>query len=365
MATDHAPEVAAAGGAGLGSGPPPAVLSWPLPGCHSDSLYDLFSACTVAELACAAGLAGGAVVLELGGHTLHAPAGGRPGWVHLLEGQVPPAGLRSLALRNGTLALRPGTGLAFSSNQPFAVSLERVKVTRPAPVGSGSGAGAREALAAEDKAAIMVAFDGAVSGRMVQCRVELSPAGPGGNSVGVGAQKGARVVLEDVDVVARLGAGCGQTVACHAITGGRLELNRCAGCGGAWCAPLDLLWGTAAGWDVGLPSQEGLRHTPARLQCRLALITALITARHRCQPALIIIIWSYVPLPSQLPPPGRPPVTRGDQWSVSRAGHCKVRGRGQVVGWTGDGWHALFMSTGGGVFVDTRLNWGAQHVACS
>jgi hypothetical protein len=223
MATAHAPQVAAAGGAGLWSGPPPAVLSWPLPGCRPDSLYDLFSACTVAELARVAGEAGGAVVLELGGHTLGAPAGGRPGWVHLLKGQLPPAGLRSLALRNGTLALLPGTGLAFSSNQPFAVSLERIKVTRPAPVGSGSGAGPREALAAEDKAAIMVAFDGAVSGRMVQCRVELSPA--------VGAQKGARVVLEDVDVVGRLGAGCGQTVACHAITGGRLELNRCAGGG--------------------------------------------------------------------------------------------------------------------------------------
>ncbi len=49
-----------------------------------------------------------------------------------------------------------------------------------------------------------------------------------GENVGVFAQEGARVVLEDVDVVGRQGAGCSRTVACFSTTGGRLELIRCA-----------------------------------------------------------------------------------------------------------------------------------------
>jgi hypothetical protein len=189
MAASLAPE--AAGGPGVEAGPAPVVLSWPLPDCRPDSLTDLFSPRALAELARVAGPAGGAAVLELGGHTLQAPASGKRGKLQLLEGRVPPAGLTSLALRNGTLALRPGMGVAFSSKQPFAVSLEGVKLVRPAPTG-GSGTGSREVLAHGNTA--MVSFmGGAVSGRMVQCRVELSPAGTAGDSalqvsVGVFAQ---------------------------------------------------------------------------------------------------------------------------------------------------------------------------------
>jgi hypothetical protein len=172
----------AAGASDADRGPAPAHRSWPLTGCRADSLADLFSPRTVAELARVAAAAGGAVVLELGGNTLRALAGGRRGMLHLLEGLVPPVGLHSLALRNGTLALLPGMGVAFASTQPFAVSLERIKVTRPAPIG-GSGAGSRAVLAPGGGIAPMVAFSGAVSGRMVQCRVELSPAGPAGCSV--------------------------------------------------------------------------------------------------------------------------------------------------------------------------------------
>jgi hypothetical protein len=171
-----APEAAAAGGPPANAGPAPVLLSWPLPGCRPGSLGDLFSARALAELAREAGAAGGAVVLDLCGHVLQAPAGGRPGLLHLLESGVPPAGLRSLALRNGTLALRPGTGLMFSSTQPFDVSLECVKVTRLAPT---SGSGRAPAGGFHN----MVGFAGAVSGLMRQCRVELSPAGPAGDSV--------------------------------------------------------------------------------------------------------------------------------------------------------------------------------------
>jgi hypothetical protein len=154
------------------------MASWPLPGCRPDSLADLFSPRAVAELARAAGAAGGAVALELGGRTLHAPAGGRPGDLNLLNYGVPLAGLRSLAIRNGTLALRPGMGLVFGSTQPFAVSLEHVKLTRPAPGGSVSGRAPGSVTSSS-----MLTFGGRVSGRMVQCRVELSPAGPAGMSL--------------------------------------------------------------------------------------------------------------------------------------------------------------------------------------
>jgi hypothetical protein len=163
----------AVGGPGAVAGAAPTVLSWPLPGCRPDSLGDLFSARALAELARVAGAAGGAVVLDLGGHTLQAAAGGRPGLLRLLEGGMPPAGLRSLALRNGTLALLPGMGLAFASKQPFAVCLERVKVTRPAPTSSFKGGNVP-----------MVYLAGArLTARLVVCRVELSRGGPAGDSV--------------------------------------------------------------------------------------------------------------------------------------------------------------------------------------
>jgi hypothetical protein len=86
----------------------------------------------------------------------------------------------------------------------------------------------------------MVTFGGAVSGRMVQCRVELSPAGPAGfstlqMSIGVRAEAGARVVLEDVDVVGRQAAGQSLSIACDVATGARLELNRRGRPGGFYC----------------------------------------------------------------------------------------------------------------------------------
>ncbi len=194
MAAPACEEVGGGGPAQPG-GPPPALLSWPLAGCRPDSLGDLFSAGTLAELARVAGAGGGAVALDLCGHTLQAAAGGKPGALHLLETRVPPAGLRSLALRNGTLALRPGVGLAFDSKQPLSVTLERVKLTRPAPTSgsaSSASAGARVQRAPETPArsTAMVAFTNAVLGRMVQCRVELSPAGPGDASAVAQASTG-------------------------------------------------------------------------------------------------------------------------------------------------------------------------------
>jgi hypothetical protein len=174
----------AMGGPEAEAGPAAVALSWPLPGCHPESLGDLFSTRALAELARVAGAAGGAAQLDLCGHVLQAPAGGRPGQLHLLKSKAPPAGLRSLALRNGTLVLRPGVGLAFVSIQPFTVSMERVKVTRPAPT-SGSGSPSGKAQHAPDAEAgrSMVAFSGAVSGLMRACRLELSPAGPAGSSM--------------------------------------------------------------------------------------------------------------------------------------------------------------------------------------
>jgi hypothetical protein len=203
----------------------PTVVRWPLPGCRFDRLHDLFSVRALAELARAAGATDGAVVLELGGHTLQAPAGSRLGWLYLFEACQPPAGLRSLVVRNGAFALRHGIGLAFESERPVAVCLERVKLTRPAPGGTG-----RRVPVTCD----MVNFAGAVSGVMRGCRVELSPSGPAGFSslqmaVGVVAHDGAHVVLEDVDVVGKQGAGRSLSTACIATTGARLELNRCAG----------------------------------------------------------------------------------------------------------------------------------------
>ncbi len=72
--------------------------------------------------------------------------------------------------------------------------------------------------------------------------MELSPSGPAGHScrqmaMGVTVCNGAHVVLEDVDVVGKHGAGGSLTAACTATTGARLELNRCAGTGGAHGVP--------------------------------------------------------------------------------------------------------------------------------
>jgi hypothetical protein len=228
-----------AGGPGPQAGPAPAELRWPLSGCRAGSLTDLFSARALAELArAAAGAAGGAVALDLCGHVLQAAPGARPGVLQLGGDKgVPPEELRSLALHNGTLALRPGMGVVFSSLQPFAVVLEHVKLTRPAHRGSSAGA-----RTMEEGGCCMVAFAGAgLDGLMRQCRVELSPAGPAGDSahqvsMGVAAGEGARVVLEDVDVVGRQGACSSTTAACASFKGARLELRRCAS--GVWgCVP--------------------------------------------------------------------------------------------------------------------------------
>ncbi len=56
-------------------------------------------------------------MLDLAGHTLQAPGGGRQGALHLLKAGVPPVRLHSLTLRNGTLALRPGTWVTFGCRQ--------------------------------------------------------------------------------------------------------------------------------------------------------------------------------------------------------------------------------------------------------
>ncbi len=88
-----------------GEQPPAVEMTWPLPGCGPDSLADLSSARTLAVLAGAAAAGGGAVALDLAKHVLRAPGGPS------LHVWVPPAGLRSLALRNGTLELQPGTGV--------------------------------------------------------------------------------------------------------------------------------------------------------------------------------------------------------------------------------------------------------------
>jgi hypothetical protein len=66
-----------AGGPRANAGPAPVVVDWPLAGCRLDSLTDLFSPRALAELARVAGPAGGAVALDLCGHVLQAPAGGR------------------------------------------------------------------------------------------------------------------------------------------------------------------------------------------------------------------------------------------------------------------------------------------------
>jgi hypothetical protein len=212
------------------AGPAPVVLGWPLAGCRPDSLADLFSPRALAELARVAGPAGGAAVLELGGRTLQAPAGGRPGALQLLEDWDPPAGLSSLALRNGTLALRAGFGVAVCSTLPFAVSLEQVKITRPAPV-SSAGASSRAALELGVGNIATVSFVGAGDAWCSagwSCPRPAQRATADSRPASAYAQEDARVVLEDVDVVARQGACSSLTAACAVTTGARLELIRCA-----------------------------------------------------------------------------------------------------------------------------------------
>jgi hypothetical protein len=148
-------------------GPPAVQLDWPLPGCSGVNLADLCGPGAAAELARAAG-AGGSVALDLGGRELATPAGGRQE-LRLLCG--PLAGLRSVALRNGTLSLRPGQGLVFHPQAPLQLTLERVKLVRPAPLNMERRPpkGGREG---------MLAFLGPhAEGRLAACRFELAPAG--------------------------------------------------------------------------------------------------------------------------------------------------------------------------------------------
>jgi hypothetical protein len=174
--------------------PPAVLLDWPLPGCGEASLVDLCGPGAVAQLARAAG-AGGSVALDLGGRELATPAGGKlPLQLELLCG--PLAGLRSVALRNGTLSLRPGQGLAFQPQAPLQLTLERVKLVRPAPLNM-------ERRLPKDGQPGMLAFGGPhAEGRLAACRFELAPAGQVGPDVrhdsdwqvGVGSGAGAYVI---------------------------------------------------------------------------------------------------------------------------------------------------------------------------
>jgi hypothetical protein len=149
-------------------GPPAVLLDWPLPGCGEASLTDLCGAGAVAELARVAG-AGGSVALDLGGRELATPAGGQLQELRLLCG--PLAGLRSVALRNGTLSLRPGQGLVFEPQAPLQLTLERVKLVRPAPLNM-------ERRPPKGGQEGMLAFVGPhAEGRLAACRFELAPAG--------------------------------------------------------------------------------------------------------------------------------------------------------------------------------------------
>jgi hypothetical protein len=155
--------------------PPAVLLDWPLPGCGEASLVDLCGAGAAAELARAAG-AGGSVALDLGGRELATPAGGKlPLQLRLLCG--PLAGLRSVVLRNGTLSLRLGRGLVFQPQAPLQLTLERVKLVRPAPLNM-------ERRPPKDGQEGMLAFVGPhAEGRLAACRFELAPAGQVGPDV--------------------------------------------------------------------------------------------------------------------------------------------------------------------------------------
>jgi hypothetical protein len=155
--------------------PPAVLLDWPLPGCGEASLVDLCGAGAAAELARAAG-AGGSVALDLGGRELATPAGGKLQLLlRLLCG--PLAGLRSVVLHNGTLSLRPGQGLLFEPQAPLQLTLERVKLVRPAPLNM-------ERRPPKDVEPQMLTFLGShAEGRLAACRFELAPAGQVGPDV--------------------------------------------------------------------------------------------------------------------------------------------------------------------------------------
>jgi hypothetical protein len=148
--------------------PPAVLLGWPLPGCGEASLSDLCGAAAVAELARAAG-AGGSVALDLGGRELAAPAGGKLQELRLLCG--PLARLRSVALCNGTLSLRPGQGLVFQPQAPLQLTLERVKLVRPAPLNM------ERRLPKDGQAGMLEILGPHAEGRLAACRFELAPAG--------------------------------------------------------------------------------------------------------------------------------------------------------------------------------------------
>jgi hypothetical protein len=155
--------------------PPAVLLDWPLPGCGEASLVDLCGAGAAAQLARAAG-AGGSVALDLGGRELATPTGGK---VQLLLRLLcrPLAGLRSVALRNGTLSLRPGQGLVFQPQAPLQLTLERVKLVRPAPLNM-------ERRPPKDGQPRMLTIIGEhAEGRLAACRFELAPAGQVGPDV--------------------------------------------------------------------------------------------------------------------------------------------------------------------------------------
>jgi hypothetical protein len=148
--------------------PPAVLLDWPLPGCGEASLADLCGPGAAAELARAAG-PGGSVALDLGGRELATPAGNKLQELRLLCG--PLAGLRSVALRNGTLSLRPGQGLVFQPQAPLQLTLERVKLVRPAPLNM-------ERRPPKDGQQRMLTFLGPhAEGRLAACRFELAPGG--------------------------------------------------------------------------------------------------------------------------------------------------------------------------------------------
>ncbi len=161
------------------SPPPPLELQWPLrPG--AGGLLDLCSSDTTRGLAAAAAEAlhaavgpHAAVVLDLGGLELAAPAGSKPGYLFLPVGSGPAAGgVASLTLRNGTIVLRPGQALTVHG-PCCRVVLERVKLVRP-PLGLGQ--------AWRPNLMPCMLYLHACDARLVECRLELAPAGTAGMS---------------------------------------------------------------------------------------------------------------------------------------------------------------------------------------
>jgi hypothetical protein len=157
---------------------PPLELRWPLRP-SAGGLLDLCSPSTARELAAAAGEAGSpgsgphAVVLDLGGRELAAPAGSKPGFLFLPVGSGPAAGgVASLTLRDGTIVLRPGQALAVHG-PCCRVVLERVRLVRPA-------LGLRQVWR-QGCIPPMLSLQ-ACEARLVECRLELAPAGTAGVS---------------------------------------------------------------------------------------------------------------------------------------------------------------------------------------